>query len=139
MPHLEGRVTGRLLEAETELLAELAGAPRGPRQDGTFAVWLLFRYCDGLLPPAPLSDRIARRRLEQLERRLSSLSMPAALRRGVSGAFRELRDSQADAIALALRQLVAPSREALGTAVGTVVAQAARLARDPDPHARTTP
>jgi hypothetical protein len=123
-------LTDRLTDAELRLLEELSDAARGPIRDGTFALWLLVRYCDGMLPPDPLSDRIARRRFEQLERRLSSLSLSPPLRRGMMGALRELRTGHADGVSLALHQLVAPSRDALGAAAADALFLAAGLARE---------
>ena len=123
-------MTDRLTDAELQLLEVLTAAARGPKQDGAFALWLLVRYCDGMLPPASLTERIARRRFEQLERRLSSLTLPAPLRRGIAGALRELRDGGRPEVSLALHQLVAPSRDALGTGAADALFLAAGLARE---------
>jgi len=136
---VEVRLTDQLADAEVRLLEALSGAARGPRQNGTFAVWLLVRYCDGLLPPTPLSDRIAQRRFEQLERRLTSLSLPAPLRRGVSGALRELRDEGPRRVSLALHQLVAPTRDTLGAPAADALVFAARMAQTAVQHSESAP
>jgi hypothetical protein len=115
--------------AEDALVDAMAEAARGPKRNGVFALWLLLRQCEGRLAPTPLSQRADRRRLEQLERRLSSLSLPAPLRRALPASLRELKLAQADSLRIALHQLVAPAREAIGRGAADAVALAARGAR----------
>lgn len=115
--------------AEDRLLEAMAEAGRGPKRNGLFALWLLLRQCEGRLPPSPLSQRADSRRLEQLERRLSSLSLPAPLRRALPGSLRELKLGQVDSLRVALHQLVAPARDAIGRGAADAVALAARSAR----------
>jgi len=130
-------VTDQLTPAEDRLLEAMAESARGPKRNGLFALWLVLRQCGGRLPPGELSDRADRQRLERLERRLSSLSLPTALRRALPGSMRELRENRPDSVAVALQQLVAPTREALGRSAADAVGLAARSAREV--HAGATP
>ncbi|HXV85461.1 MAG TPA: hypothetical protein VD793_02125 [Gemmatimonadales bacterium] len=123
-------MSGQLESVEARLLAQLEVTARGPRQNGTFAVWLVVRLCDGALPPRPLGVRGGRRRLASAERRLASLPLPAPIRRGIAAAFRELGAATPGGTALALHQLVAPAREALGDDVADALVDAAQTARD---------
>jgi hypothetical protein len=123
-------VTDQLTPAEDSLLEAMADAARGPKRNGFFALWLVLRQCDGRLPPGALSARADRQRLDRLERRLSSLSLPTALRRALPASMRELSDNRSDSVAVALQQLVAPTREALGRGAADAVGLAARSARD---------
>jgi hypothetical protein len=117
------------LEAvELRLLEILEGTARGPRQNAVFAVWIIVRLCAGLLPPEPLSVVVRRRRLANAERRIASLSLPAPMRRGLASAFRELGSGTAAAGAVALTQLVAPVRDAIGPDVAEVLLTGAREA-----------
>jgi hypothetical protein len=70
-----------------------------------------------------------RRRLENLERRLSSLSLQPSLRRALNGSVRELSKGTGDAAVTALKLLVAPVREALGDQAGDAIALAVRTAK----------
>jgi hypothetical protein len=106
-------VTDQFIRTEDRLLAGMASTVRGQRRDAFYALWLFVRQCDGHLPPRALSIEANRRRLEGLERRLSSLTLPSAIRRGMTGGLRELREPEPD-IALALHQLVAPTKDTLG-------------------------
>ncbi len=123
-------MTNQLILAEDRLLQGLAAEARGPKRNGLFALWLFLRQCDGRLPPGELSEPADRARLERLEKRLSSLSLPAPIRRALPGSVRELKDGGTDGIAVALHQLVAPTREALGRGAADAVALAARSARE---------
>lgn len=107
----------------------MSATTRGPKRNGLFALWLFVRLCAGRNGGHGLSDRAHRRRVELLERRLSSLSLPAPLRRALTAAIRDLKERQ-DAVPVALQQLVAPVRETLGGEPGDAVATAARTLRD---------
>lgn len=131
-------MSDRLLPLADALLGALADSGRGPRQNGIFALWLFMRSCNGVLPPAPLSGRVHRRRLQSVERRLSSLSLPAPLKRALALALRELTEGSPAAAALALHHLVAPARETLGTDLGDVMTLAAREAKEAARDADTT-
>jgi hypothetical protein len=118
-----------LSTVQDRLLADMADTARGPRRNGLFALWLLVRQCEGTLPPAPLSGTAQARRLDGLERRLASLSLPAPLRRALPGSVREFRTTHANRVVVALRQLAAPTREALGATASDIVLFAARASR----------
>lgn len=118
-------------DAMEHRLAEiLESEPRGPRQNGVFAVWLVARAAAALIPPDPVGARGHVRRLEELERRLSSLSVPAPLGRGLRSALAHLRDATPAGAALALRQLVAPARETVGTRTADALAEGANAAAE---------
>ena len=77
----------------------------------------------------PPIERAHRRRLQALEHRLSSLTMPPPLRRALAAAINQLRDARAETAVQVLSQLVAPAREAGGAEAGEALAHAARSAR----------
>lgn len=76
--------------AEERLVALIAEAARGPTRDGLFALWLVVRAAEALLPPAPVSPPNHRRRLQALETRLGSLALPAPLKRALAAARHHL-------------------------------------------------
>lgn len=123
-------MSDRLTDAEDRLIESLAVAARGPRRNGTYALWLFVRAGGGVLPPDPLSERNQRRRFQGLERRLRGPPLPSPLRRALAGGMRGLSDGNAHAAAVALEQLVAPARESVGQEAGEAVALAARTARE---------
>jgi hypothetical protein len=123
-------VSEPLAAVEERLLQVLASSARGPRRNGVFALWMFVRACEGLLPPDPLSPRAHHRRLEGLERRFTSLSLPAPLRRALASGLRELADGNGLAAGMALQRLVAPARETLGGEVADAVGSAARITRE---------
>jgi hypothetical protein len=112
----------------TELLTLLPQIGRGPRREGIFALWLTLRVAQDLLHNPP-SERAHRRRLQALEHRLSSLTIPPPLRRALGAAMSQLREASPEVAAQVLSQLVAPARESGGPEAGEAVAQAARAAR----------
>ena len=115
--------------AASALLSLLARTARGPKRGGLFALWLTMRVAQDLVLDPPLQERSHRRRLQALERRLSSLTMPPPLRRALASAVSQLRDVRADTAAQVLSQLVAPARDTGGSEAGEAVAMAARKAR----------
>ena len=115
--------------AEERLIGLVADAVRGPKRDGLFALWLVVRAAEALLPPCPVSSKNHRRRLQALEARLGSLALPAPLRRALAAARHHLEPATPAAAALVLSQLLAPAREVLGTEAGEAVNVAARAAR----------
>ncbi len=121
----------RLEAAEDRLLEALADSARGPKRNGVFALWMFVRACGGVLPPDPLTPRAHHRRLQGLERRLTSLSLPAPLRRALASAVRELLDGNGIAAGMALQRLIAPARETLGSEVADMIGLAARMTKDP--------
>lgn len=99
------------------MLEALARAERGPRRDGAFAVWLVARAASDLAREPEWPERSHRRRLQALERRLTSLSLSPPLRRALGGALAQVRERDPDSAIQALAQLVAPARESLGAEV----------------------
>lgn len=123
-------MSDHLAPAEERLLEAVANSARGPKRNGVFALWMLVRTCAGVLPPDELSPRAHRRRLQALERRLTSLSVPGPLKRALTSALRELTDRSGVAAGMALQRLVAPARETLGSEVAEVIGLAARIAKE---------
>jgi hypothetical protein len=115
--------------AATALLRLLPQTGRGPKRGGIFALWLTVRVAQDLLADPPPAERAHRRRLQALEQRLSSLTMPPPLRRALTAAVSQLRDGRPENAAQVLSQLVAPARETSGAEAGEAVALAARQAR----------
>jgi hypothetical protein len=118
-----------LLSPTCMALVRLMGEmPRGPKREGVFALWLTLRVAEDLflLPPPP--ERGSRRRVASLEQRLSSLSLPAPLRRALVSALAELKEPRRERVGQVLLLLVAPSREALGAEAAEIIARAARSA-----------
>jgi hypothetical protein len=113
----------------TALLGLLHQTGRGPRREGIFALWLTVRVTQDLLHDPPPAERAHRRRLQALEQRLSSLTMPPPLRRALAAAMNQLREARPETAVQVLSQLVAPAREAGGVEAGDALAQAARAAR----------
>lgn len=107
----------------------MAAAERGPQREGLFALWLVVRTAESLLPPQPVSGKNHRRRLQALEARLGSLALPAPLKRALAAARHHLEGATPGAAALVLSQLIAPAREVLGPEAGEAVTVAARSAR----------
>ncbi len=116
-------------QAEDRLVTLIASAARGPQREGLFALWLVVRTAEALLPPAPVSAKNHRRRLQALETRLGTLALPAPLRRALSAARQHLEPATPNAAALVLSQLTAPAREVLGPEAAEAVTVAARTAR----------
>ena len=114
--------------AASALLALLPQTGRGPRREGIFALWLTLRVAQDLVREPP-AERAHRRRLQALEHRLSSLTLPPPLRRALAAAISQLRDARSETAVQVLSQLVAPAREAGGAEAGDALAQAARAAR----------
>ncbi|MGN6391855.1 MAG: hypothetical protein ACTHM9_06380 [Gemmatimonadales bacterium] len=115
--------------AASALLDVLPKTARGPRREGIFALRLTLRVAQDLLGDPPPAERAHRRRLQALEQRLSSLTVPPPLRRALVAAVNQLKESRPETAAQVLSQLVAPAREAGGADAGDAVAQAARAAR----------
>ncbi|MBA3894903.1 MAG: hypothetical protein H0X69_14655 [Gemmatimonadales bacterium] len=114
--------------ASSVLLTLMPQTGRGPRREGIFALWLTLRVAQDLVRDPP-AERAHRRRLQALEHRLSSLTLPPPLRRALAAAISQLGDVRSETAAQVLSQLVAPAREAGGHEAGEAVAHAARAAR----------
>lgn len=120
---------GSTTPAEARLIELVAEAVRGPKREGLFALWLVVRSAESLLPPKPVSGKNHRRHLVALEARLGSLALPAPLKRALAAARHHLDAGTPAAAALVLSQLIAPAREVLGPEAGDAVTVAARSAR----------
>lgn len=114
---------------QLELVDLLPRTGRGPRRDGVFALWLVLRVAQDLMLEPPLGERVVRRRLAGLERRLSSLTIPPPLRRALVGALDQLRVGGVRAVPIVLANLVAPARETTGPEASEAIQRAARAAR----------
>lgn len=117
-------------DPEAILVSHLAQAARGPRREGIYALWLTVRVAQDLLLEPPIPERAHRRRIAALGHRLSSLTVPAPLRRALIAAVAHLEDADPEAAALVLGQLVAPTREAASSEAASALAQAARAAKE---------
>lgn len=115
--------------AATALLGLLPQTGRGPRREGIFALWLTVRVTQDLLRDPPPAERAHRRRVQALEQRLSSLTLPPPLRRALAAALSQLTEPRPETAVQVLSQLVAPARESGGAEAGDALAQAARSAR----------
>lgn len=112
------------------LLALQRQFERGPKREGAFALWLTVRMALelGLNPEAP--DKADRRRVALLGQRIAPLAVPRSLSRGLTAALSHLAEGTAPGARIALAQLVAPTRDALGADAAEAVAQAARLVHE---------
>jgi hypothetical protein len=112
------------------LLALQRQFERGPKREGAFALWLTVRMALelGLNPEAP--DKADRRRVVLLGQRIAPLAVPRSLSRGLTAALSHLEEGTAPGARIALAQLVAPTRDALGADAAEAVAQAARLVHE---------
>jgi len=117
-----------LSPAGATLVKLMGEMPRGPRREGIFALWLTLRMTEDLLLVPPQTERAVKRRVAALEQRLSSLILPAPIRRALVSALTTLLEPGREQAALVLQQLVAPAREALGAEAGEAVSKAARSA-----------
>jgi hypothetical protein len=115
--------------SEARIVALVAEAVRGPRRDGLYAVWLVLRAAESLLPPHAISPKNHRRRLQALRARLGGLALPAPLKRALTTALAQVEPGTPTSAAIALSQLVVPTREVLGSEAAEAVAAAARDAR----------
>jgi hypothetical protein len=115
--------------AEEKLVTLIAESARGPQREGLFALWLVVRAAEALLPPAPVSAKNHRRRLQALETRIGSLALPGPLKRALAAARQHLETATPNAAALVLSQLTAPTRDVLGSEAADAVTVAARTAR----------
>lgn len=100
--------------------------PRGPKREGAFALWLVARVAWEVGSLGEEVDRSDRRRIALLDKRLAPLAVPRPLARGLATAIGHLHDGTAAAARIALSQLVAPAREAIGPEAGEAVALLAR-------------
>lgn len=100
---------------------------RGPQREGAFALFLVVRVAvDVGLADEP-ADKGDRRRIALLGQRLAPLAVPRSLARGLTAAMGHLEELTTNGARVALAQLVAPARDALGPDAGDAVAQALAL------------
>jgi hypothetical protein len=118
----------RLSPGGAALVKIMGETPRGPRREGIFALWLTLRVAEDLLLVPPQAERAVKRRVAALEQRLSSLSLPAPLRRALVASLAELNQPGREKAGQVLQLLVAPAREAIGTDAADVLNRAARSA-----------
>jgi hypothetical protein len=100
---------------------------RGPKREGAFALWLTVRVALDLGHMETAPEKSDRRRVALLGKRLAPLTVPRSLARGLAAALIHLEDATPAAARVALAQLVAPARDALGTEAAEAVADAARI------------
>jgi len=118
-------VVSDLLHNQERAVCELlARAARGPQRNGLFAVWLLLRVTSDLLPREGSPDRAQRRRVQAMEQRLRSLTLPATLRESMTRAAEILTGGSADGALTALREIQQPVRDALGPRAADVIREA---------------
>lgn len=117
-----------LTPTENRIIERFRDSVRGPRRNGLFALWLVVRMCGGVLPPSPLTQRGHRRRLEQLKRRLSSLSLQQPLRKALTQGIDRMREGTAAEATRTLGSLVEPVCETLGPDTGRSIAMALLVA-----------
>ncbi len=111
------------------LLGLLPGIGRGPKREGVFALWLTLRVAQDFHLDPPLPERQVKRRISALATRLSSLTLPAPLRRALNATVLQLGSAKPEEIAQILSQLVAPAREATGAEAAEAIGQAVQVAR----------
>ncbi len=75
-------------------------------------------------------DKADRRRVALLAQRLAPLAGPRSLGRGLNAALGHLAEATPTSGRIALAQLVAPARDALGPEAAEAVAQAARMVHE---------
>jgi hypothetical protein len=117
-------------ESLADLEALLAAAPRGATREGLFAVWLTARTALDLQLEPPLAERALRKRLDQLEGRVTRLRIAAPLRRALAGLHTQMRDPGLRSAPMVLSQLVAPVKESLGEPAAAAVQRTVRAARE---------
>lgn len=105
---------------------------RGPRREGAFALWLIGKVALDIGHRTSGDERAERRRVELLEQRLASLALPRPLSRGLAGALPYLREATPAGARIALSQLAAPAREAVGEEAGDALAAMVRSIPVPD-------
>ena len=104
---------------------------RGPKREGTFALWLTTRVAlSAAAAPQDADAKAHRRRISLLRQRLAQLVVPRPLARGLNTALAHLDDASPAGARIALTQLVAPARDALGADAAEAVALAARAIHD---------
>ena len=117
-------VSGVFHDQERAVCDLLARAARGPQRNGLFAVWLLLRVTADLLPSEGVPDRAHRRRVQAMEQRLRSLTLPTALRISLARATEILTQGPVNGSVTALREIQQSVRETLGPRAADVIRDA---------------
>jgi hypothetical protein len=117
-----------LTPAGATMVRLMGEAPRGPRREGLFALWLTLRVVEDLLLLPAQPERAIKRRVAALEQRLSSMSLPGPLRRAFVSALASLNEPARGQAGAVLHQLVAPAKEVLGAEAAEILTRAAKLA-----------
>lgn len=99
---------------------------RGPKREGAFAVWLTVRTALQIGTESN-GEKAERRRVALLTNRLAPLAVPRSLARGLAASLSHLDAATPQAARIALSQLVAPAKEALGSEAAEAVAMAASM------------
>ncbi len=119
-----------MLTAATRALIELmTAAPRGPRRDGLFALWLVVHVAEDLGSATGATERPYRRRVGLLEQRISSLALPLPLKRGLARVIDQLKTVPAGPAGPLLAGLVGPVRETVGVDAADLIQKAAKALR----------
>ncbi|HEY3934195.1 MAG TPA: hypothetical protein VGL65_06205 [Gemmatimonadales bacterium] len=103
---------------------------RGPQREGALALWLTVRVALDLGLSEATPDKGDRRRVMLLGQRIATLAISRPLARGLTAAVSHLEEATPAAARVALAQLVAPARDALGPDAAEAVALAARLVHE---------
>ncbi len=118
-----------LTPASRALIELMAAAPRGPRRDGLFALWLVVHVAEDLQSAAGTLERSYRRRVGLLEQRISSLALPPALKRGLARTIEGLKTAPAGPAGPLLSGLVGAVKEGVGSDAADLVQKAAKSLR----------
>ena len=118
------------------LLALERRLERGPKREGAFALWLTVRLALDIGTQPGAVEKPDRRRVALLSQRMTQLVVPRPLGRGLAAALGHLENATPEGARIALTQLVAPARDALGSEAGDAVALAARSLASPGDEAR---
>ncbi|HEY4099414.1 MAG TPA: hypothetical protein VGM20_00900 [Gemmatimonadales bacterium] len=103
---------------------------RGPQREGALALWLTVRIALDLGVNGESPEKSDRRRVTLLAQRIATLAIPRPLSRGLTTAVSHLEEGTAAGARIALAQLVAPARDALGPDAAEAVALASRLVHE---------
>jgi len=116
--------------AESMALLELMRRlQRGPRREGVFALWMLCRVAWDIAVREQADPRTDRKRVALLEKRLAPLAVPRPLARGLETSLLHLAEGSAEGARLALAQLAAPSRDAIGPEAAEPIERMVRILR----------
>jgi hypothetical protein len=105
-------------------------AERGPKREGAFALWLVVRLALDVRSAAEVPDKGLRRRVALVAQRVGSLAVARPLSRGLTTALAHLQEATTAGARIAMAQLVAPARDALGSEAADAVALAARMVHE---------